>query len=162
MVATLPSVDTSQKDTVTTVSNHIEPQISTTVRPAPGVLKTEVLLTEEDIAKAKKRAKGELASPSANDAQTKRPDHLKSKPKEGKGTAEDFKAVIEKARSFATAAKEKPFKLPEPTTVKTSSTLSMDNVNAFTYTYAVGDTPPDALAQLCFSFDSSYTDYTIL
>lgn len=149
-------------DTVTTVSNQIEPQISTTARPGGGVLKMEVLLTEEDIAKAKKRVKGELTSPTAKDAQTERPAHLKPKLKDGKGTAEDFKAVLDRARSFATEAKGKPFKLPEPKTVKSPDALSMGNVNAFTHTYAVGDTPPDPLAQLCFSADSSFTDYTIL
>lgn len=162
VVAVLPSLDTPRKETVTTISDQIEPQISTTARPGPGVLKTEVLLTEEDIAKAQKRANGELASPTSKEAQTKRPEHLKPKHKDGKGTAEDFKAVIEKTRSFATKAKEKPFKLQEPEAANSSNTLSMENVNAFTHTYAVGDTPPAVLAQLCFDYDSTVTDYTLL
>ncbi len=149
-------------DTVTTVADQVEPQISTTAIPAGSTPKMEVLLTEDDIEKAKKRVKGELASPSPETAQSASPARPKAKLKDNKGTEEQFKKVMADARTFATEAKNKPFKLPEPKADKSASTLSMSNVNAFTHTYTIGNTPPDALAQLCFSADKSYTDYILV
>ncbi|WP_194236353.1 NucA/NucB deoxyribonuclease domain-containing protein [Streptomyces acidicola] len=149
-------------DTVTAVADQVEPQISTTAIPAGSTPKMEVLLTEDDIEKAKKRVKGELVSPSPETAQSASRARPKAKLKDTKGTEEQFKKVMADARAFATEAKNKPFKLPERKADKSASTLSMSNVNAFTHTYSIGDTPPDALAQLCFFPDKSNTDYTFV
>jgi hypothetical protein len=58
----------------------------------------------------------------------------------GKGDAKAFKNIMDEARSYTAKAKEHPYKIEEKP--KATTGLSMENANAWTHSYAVGDTPP--------------------
>ncbi|MFC9608042.1 hypothetical protein ACFTTN_31940, partial [Streptomyces niveus] len=160
-VVALPPNGTQQSSPATMLaSSGMEPQISTTLGEE---IKSEVLLTADDIANAKKRVKDRVSKTVPKDAQapsssqTRRVD--KGTAPRGKAAdAKAFREVMNEARSYAAKAKEHPYKIEEKP--KAATGLSMENANAWTHTYAVGDTPPAVLEQLCFS--NTVTQYTVM
>ncbi|MFF2065832.1 NucA/NucB deoxyribonuclease domain-containing protein [Streptomyces sp. NPDC058200] len=159
-VIALPTSDSQQSSPTTTLaSNSIKPQISTTLGEE---IRSEVLLTTDDIAKAKKRVEDGVPKTVPKDAQPPSSSQSgrvdKGAGQSGKGDAKAFRKFMNEARSYAAKAKEHPYKIEEKP--KATTGLSMENANAWTHSYAVGDTPPGVLEQLCFS--NTETQYTVM
>lgn len=155
----LPSQQSSP--TATLASNSIEPQISTTLGEE---IRSEVLLTKDDIARAKQRVKDGVPKTAPKDAQAPGSSQSRRVDKgvgsSGKGDAKVFKQFMDEARSYAAKAKEHPYKIEEKP--KATTGLSMENANAWTHSYAVGDTPPAVLEQLCFDPANTVTQFTVM
>lgn len=158
VIAALPAVDVSSPATVP-VADVITPHMATT---DVEEVKAEVLLTKADLDKAKQRVKDGVPKTVPKDAQGQAAAADKRSHKgvgpSGKGDAEAFKKIMNEAGSFAEKAKAKPFKFDKVEATKTAAgDLPMEKVNAWTHTYAIGDTPPAFFQAACFDNTGTQT-----